>query len=91
MENNNEFRDLNYESQADRFMEAWIMWAKTALDLSDIIDTLYKQSMNLNDSKQMKQVILNAYKEKKQVVTNESIQAMKKFISQNILIDKGNE
>lgn len=87
----NEFRTLDNNNYTDRLMEAWIMWAKTAIELSDIIDTLYKQYKVLDDPKMMKQMIEMAYQAKKDRVDNESINNMKDFIKNNILIEGENE
>lgn len=89
--NDNEYRIINDENEVDRLFEAWIMWAKTALELSDIIDTLYKQYQTLDDPQLMKQIIEMAYKAKNDRIDHKSINEMRSFIKNNILIEMPEE
>jgi len=85
---NEEYRTLDDNNRMDRLTEAWIMWAKTAIELSDIIDTLYKQYKVLDDPVMMRQIIEMAYQAKKDRLDPESVKKMREFIDTNILIEK---
>jgi hypothetical protein len=86
---NDNYRVLDENDRVDRLTEAWIMWAKTALELSDIIDTLYKQYKVLDDPEMMRQVIEMAYQAKQERLDPVAVKKMKDFIRENILIEKG--
>lgn len=83
-----EYRVLDENDRMDRLTEAWIMWAKTAIELSDIIDTLYKQYKVLDDPQLMRQVIEMAYQAKQDRLDPYAVKKMKNFIDTNILIEK---
>lgn len=91
MADNNEYRTLDENDRMDRLTEAWIMWAKTALELSDIIDTLYKQYKVLDDPQLLRQVIEMAYKAKQERVDPQAFKQMREFIDTFILIEKREE
>lgn len=86
-----EYRVLDENDRMDRLTEAWIMWAKTAIELSDIIDTLYKQYKVLDDPQLMRQVIEMAYQAKQDRLDPYAVKKMRNFIDTNILIEKGEE
>lgn len=86
-----EYRVLDENDRMDRLTEAWIMWAKTAIELSDIIDTLYKQYKVLDDPQLMRQVIEMAYQAKQDRLDPYAVKKMKNFIDTNIVIEKGEE
>ena len=78
-----EYRTLDENDTMDRLTEAWIMWAKTALELSDIIDTLYKQYKVLDDPQMMRQIIEMAYKAKQDRLDPVAVVKMREFIEEN--------
>ncbi len=86
-----EYRTLDENDTMDRLTEAWIMWAKTALELSDIIDTLYKQYKVLDDPQMMRQIIEMAYKAKQDRLDPVAVVKMREFIEENILVIKEEE
>ena len=88
---NNEYRTLDENNQNDKLMEAYIMWGKATVDLYDIIKTMYKQVMKLDDVDMVKQVIEMAYAATLDRADDESIEKMRNFIKDNILISENEE
>ena len=72
----------------DRLTEAWIMWGKAAVEMYDIIFTLHKQIQVLDDPAMMKQVVEMAFAAANERADVESVNKMKEFISENILIEE---
>ena len=88
---NNEYRTLDNNNQNDKLIEAYIMWGKATVDLYDIIKTMYKQVMKLDEVDMIKQVIEMAYAATLDRADDESIEKMRKFIKDNILIPENEE
>lgn len=61
------------DDKAQQYKAAYISWAITSIELSNIIETLYKQSQQVDDISMMKQIIAAAHKGKKAIVTDESL------------------
>lgn len=88
---NNEYRTLDENNQMDKLMEAYIMWGKATVDIYDIIKTMYRQVMGLDDVNMVKQVVEMAYAAALDRADDESIENMRKFIKDNIILPENEE
>ena len=88
---NNEYRTLDENNQMDKLMEAYIMWGKATVDIYDIIKTMYRQVMGLDDVNMVKQVVEMAYAAALDRADDESIENMRKFIKDNIILPENGE
>lgn len=88
---NNEYRTLDENNQMDKLMEAYIMWGKATVDIYDIIKTMYRQVMGLDDVNMVKQVVEMAYAAALDRADDESIEKMRKFIKDNIVLPENEE
>lgn len=69
------------DDKTQQYKAAYISWAITSIELSNIIETLYKQSQQVDDISMMKQIIAAAHKGKKSIVTDESLVQITKAIN----------
>lgn len=61
------------DDKTQQYKAAYISWAITSIELSNIIETLYKQSQQVDDIGMMKQIIAAAHEGKKSIVTDGSL------------------
>lgn len=82
-----EYRNLN-ETGDENYLEAYIIWAKTALELNNIIDVLYKQTRVTNNGEMLKQMVEKAYESKNLMLDPEIANAMNRYFKEQLKMGK---
>ena len=81
-----EYRTLN--GNDDKYLQAYIIWAKTSIELNNILEVLYQQSKHIDDPQLLKQVIETAYKSKQKVLDNETANKVAKYFNDKLKIEE---
>ena len=83
-----QYRTLNENNSDDKYLEAYIVWAKTSIELNNILVMLYQQSKHVDDPQLLKQIIETAYKSKEKVLDNETAYKVTKYFNDKVKIEE---
>lgn len=83
-----QYRTLNENNNDDKYLEAYIVWAKTSIELNNILVMLYQQSKHVDDPQLLKQIIETAYKSKEKVLDNETAYKVTKYFNDKVKIEE---
>lgn len=82
-----EYRNVN-ENGDETYLEAYILWAKTSLDLNNTIDILLQQSKKVNDINILKQMIQKAYEAKNTILDPKVATEMNRYFKENLKLNE---
>lgn len=82
-----EYRNVN-ENGDEKYLEAYILWARTSLDLNNTIDILYQQSQKINDINILKQMVQKAYEAKNTVLDPKVASQMNAYFKDMLKVEK---
>lgn len=82
-----EYRNVN-ENGDETYLEAYILWAKTSLDLNNTIDILLQQSKKVNDINILKQMIQKAYEAKNTILDPKVAAEMNRYFKENLKLNE---
>ena len=82
-----EYRNVN-ENGDEKYLEAYILWARTSLDLNNTIDILYQQSQKINDINILKQMVQKAYEAKNTILDTKVASQMNAYFKDMLKVER---